>query len=441
MSILNQEKSRILFERAQQSLVGGVNSPVRAFKRVGGSPVIAKRGLGAQIWDVDDNVYIDFLMSFGPHLFGHAYPPIQKAVAQTLGNSSCFGVTSELEILWAEKLKSFFPHFDKVRAVSTGTEACATAIRLARGITRRDLIVKCAGHYHGHVDALMVDAGSGIATLSTEAVADSAGIPSELAKLSRVVEFNNVDQVKELFVKEGSRIAAIILEPVMGNMGVVPPTVEYLQTLRDLCDASGALLIFDEVMTGLRVHKFSAQGLYGVQPDLTTLGKIVGGGLPLAALIGPSRHMNQLAPMGPVYQGGTLSGNPLGMAAGLAMLTEIQNAEPYEALESTSRQIEELFQTMAAEQGVVVRTERVGSMLSVYFRKDPVRNAKDCREINEEQFKVFFWTLMEEGIMIPPSPFEAFFISTEHANVDKKEFAMKLQRVFAKVKSTVVSGR
>lgn len=414
--------------------MGGVNSPVRSFKRVGGQPLLVSRARGVHLWDVDENCYIDLVMSYGPHLFGHARTEIHEAVEGALSKgSTCYGMTSEAEIEWAELVLQRIPGAEKVRALSTGTEATSTAIRLARGITGREIVVKCAGHYHGHVDSLMVDAGSGIATLSTQASADSKGLPTALVSLARVVEFNDVEALEDLFAREGKQIAAFILEPIMGNMGVVPPRREYLLKARELCSQYGALLIFDEVMTGLRVHRNSAQGLFDVKPDLTCLGKIVGGGLPLSALCGPARFMDELAPLGGVYQAGTLSGNPVSMAAGIAMLRLIDREDPYIKLEKEGQRFAEIFTAASMATGVPLRIERVASMISFYFRKDPVQNARDAREINERAFGRFFSAMLEEGFMMPPSPFEACFLSTLHAEIPRSELEAKIRRVFGKV--------
>jgi glutamate-1-semialdehyde 2,1-aminomutase len=423
----NCEQSKIRHEQAVKILVGGVNSPVRSFKRVGGSPLWAKRAEAQYLWDVDGHKYVDFVMSYGPHLFGHAHPKIKEAVTRALENSSCFGMSSEGELEWAELLLKRLPGAEKIRAMSSGTEACMTAVRLARGITGRDIIVKCAGHYHGHGDALLVDAGSGVATLSTDAAPDSAGLSKSQCALARVVQFNDVAQLENLFKKEGSGIACFILEPIMGNMGVVPPELNYLRKAHELCSKHGALLIFDEVMTGLRVHQHSAQGLYDIKPDLTTLGKIVGGGLPLSALAGPAKFMDQLAPLGPVYQAGTLSGNPLSVAAGIAMLKLLDDENPYQKLEKTNSTLESLVNEKAKH--LPLTTNRVGSMISFFFRKEPVKNAADARAVDYELFNKFFWALLEEGIMIPPSPFEACFVSTAHTTGDFKGFG----RVLAKL--------
>jgi glutamate-1-semialdehyde 2,1-aminomutase len=421
---MNFPKSKELFERSKNSLVGGVNSPVRSFRRVGGNPLFAKNAKGALLWDADNREYLDFVMSYGPHLFGHAHSKIVEALKKAVDGSSCLGLSSEAEIEWSELLLKRLPNAQKVRAMSTGTEACATAIRLARGITKRDLLVKFSGHYHGHVDSLLVDAGSGVATLSEEVAPDSAGIPKALTSLARIAEFNNLESVKKIFSLDGNKIACVILEPIMGNMGVVPPQKEFLAGIRELCTQHGALFICDEVMTGLRVHKNSAQGLYGIVPDLTTLGKIVGGGMPLSALAGPSKYMDQLAPLGPVYQAGTLSGNPVAIAAGIAMLKLIDEEDPYSRLENFGRKFEACILENAKSP---VAVNRVGSMISLYFRKDKPQNARDCRDIDEAKFNKFFWSMIENGIMLPPSPFEAWFIATEH---DKVDFS-KIQKALA----------
>jgi glutamate-1-semialdehyde 2,1-aminomutase len=419
-------KSLSLHERAVKSLVGGVNSPVRSFKRVGGQPIFAAKGEGAYLWDVDGNRYVDVVMSYGPHLFGHQREEIRFACTEALKRSTCLGMTGEAEIEWAELLLKRLPGAEKVRAMSTGTEACATAIRLARGVTGRDLIVKFTGHYHGHVDSLLVAAGSGVATLSQEAVPECAGIPKALSSLARVAEFNDEAGIEAVFAQDGLKIAAVIVEPIMGNMGVVPPKPSFLKKLRELCTRHGSLLIFDEVMTGLRVHRESAQGLFGIRPDLTTLGKIVGGGLPLSALAGPAKFMDQLAPLGPVYQAGTLSGNPLCVAAGIAMMKLIDAQDPYGRLEECGAHWEKMAIAAASKAGVPLRVERVGSMISFFFRKETVTTERDTRDIDEGAFKAFFWALVEAGLMMPPSPFEACFLGVPHSDIPSSE----IERIF-----------
>ncbi len=425
------EKSQLLHSRAIKSLVGGVNSPVRSFKRVGGKPLLAEKAAGAFLWDVDGNRYVDFVMSYGPHLFGHSPEPIKMALKKVCEGSPCYGMTSEGEIEWAELLLKRLPGAEKVRALSTGTEACMTAIRLARGITGRDLVVKFSGHYHGHVDSLMVDAGSGIATLSSEAAPDSKGLPRALVDLARVAEFNNLESVAQIFAKDGNSIACVILEPVMGNMGVVAPDPAFLRGLREICTRHGALLIFDEVMTGLRVHSRSAQGRYGITPDLTCLGKIVGGGLPLSALAGPAKFMDQLAPLGGVYQAGTLSGNPVSIAAGLAMLKWIDQEDPYARLEEVGQRLERAFLEAASRRKREISVSRVGSMISVYFRKDPVRNANDCRAVDEAAFNRYFHGMLEAGCLLPPSPFEAYFLASVHADLSKDDLEGRIEKAFS----------
>ena len=418
-------QSKSLHDRALKSLVGGVNSPVRSFKRVGGNPILAKSAAGAFLKDVDGNKYIDFVMSYGPHLFGHAHSKIVEALSLAVKSSTCLGMTSEGEIEWAELLLKRLPGAEKVRAMSTGTEACATAIRLARGITKRDLVIKFSGHYHGHVDSLLVDAGSGVATLSSDAAPDSAGIPEALTKLARIAEFNNIESVRKIFENEKNKIACVILEPIMGNMGVVPAHKDFLEGLRRLCTEHGALLVFDEVMTGLRVHRNSAQGLYAVQPDLTTLGKIVGGGMPLSALAGPAKYMDHLAPLGSVYQAGTLSGNPVSIAAGIAMLKLIDKDDPYSQLEEFGKSFENMFYEAAK---TPIAVNRVGSMISVYFRDKKPENAAQCRDIDEKAFNKYFWKMIENGIMLPPSPFEAYFLATPHRNIEQSSLKQKISK-------------
>lgn len=433
----SETKSQLAFERALRTLVGGVNSPVRSFKRVGGTPIFMSRGQEDRIWDLDGNQYVDFVMSYGPHLFGHANPTISSAINAAVQNSPCLGFSSESEFLWAEEMLGVFDRKQMVRAMSTGTEATMTAIRLARGTTGRDVIVKFSGHYHGHVDSLLVDAGSGVATLSDAAVPECAGVPRALAALARVAPFNDIDSIKSIFSSEGSKIAAVIVEPIMGNMGVIPPKPGFLKVLHELCTTHGSLLIFDEVMTGYRVHAQSAQGLYGIEPDLSCFGKIVGGGMPLSALVGKPEIMRQLAPEGPVYQAGTLSGNPVSIAAGRAMLKLIRDQNPYPLLEKISQKMESLLVSAAKKHSVDVDVQRVGSMLSVFFRAQSTQNAADARDIDYAKFTAYFNALLGEQILIPPSPFEAYFVSTAHeSTVFSAKFEESIDRVFKKVANT-----
>lgn len=414
---------------AQKVFVGGVNSPVRSFKRVGGNPIIAKSAKGAFIVDVEGKKYLDLVMSYGPHLFGHHYEPILAALSENIQNGLCFGMTSEKEILWGEKLLSFLPANWKVRALSSGTEACMSAIRLARGHTDREIIVKCSGHYHGHVDSLLFDAGSGVASLSEDAEPDSAGLPKALAEVLKVIPFNNVQALQKVFDDFGAQIAAIIFEPVMGNMGVVLPEKEFLEKARELTQKHKALLIFDEVMTGFRVAKNSSHGRFGVTPDILCFGKIVGGGLPLAALAAPKEILETLAPIGKVYQAGTLSGNPLAVSAGFVMLSEIERVNPYPELEKLGQELEDVIKNAATKKGIEVSVLRCGSMLSTHFRKDAPKNAADTRDIDYEMFNRYFWKAIERGIMLPPSPFEAYFLSMAHLPV-KGQLLETMDKVF-----------
>ena len=413
--------------RAEKVFVGGVNSPVRSFRRVGGNPIVAKSAKGAHITDVDGKNYLDLVMSYGPHLFGHQYAPIVEALSESIHKGFCYGMTSEKEIQWGEKILSFLPKDWKVRALSSGTEACMSAIRLARGHTQKDIIVKCSGHYHGHVDSLLFDAGSGLATLSEDAAPDSAGVPKVLGELLKIIPFNDVQNLEKVFETYGSKIAAIIFEPVMGNMGVVLPEQKFLEKARELTQKHKALLIFDEVMTGFRVAKNSCFGRFNVTPDIVCFGKIVGGGLPLAAVAAPKNILETLAPIGNVYQAGTLSGNPIAVSAGLAMLTEIEKQSPYEKLEKLGAELETCIQKTAQQKGIDVAVVRCGSMLSTHFRKETPKNAADTRDINGELFKKFFWKAVENGIMLPPSPFEAYFLSTAHLN-HKDELLSKFEK-------------
>lgn len=412
------EKSQSLHNQAQKFLIGGVNSPVRSFARVGRHPILASRAQGAHLWDVDGNEYIDLVMSYGPHLLGHLPEEIVTSLKETLKNGMCFGMTSEAEFLWAEAALKKIPSAERIRAMNSGTEACMTAIRLARAYSKRDVIVKFSGHYHGHIDSLLVDSGSGVATLSSQAVADSAGLPKKMIADIRVLEFNNTEKLKELFSQEGDKIAGIILEPIMGNMGVIPGEKSFLNELRNLCTDNGALLIFDEVMTGFRVHPHSTQGLFDITPDLSCFGKVIGGGMPLSALAGPQKIMEHLAPLGSVYQAGTLSGNPIAIQAGLSMLKVLEKDAPYDSLENLGAQLQNTIEEAAQEKGLALKVQRVGSMLSIFFRENAVKNSQDSRDVDMELFKKFFWSALENGIMLPPSPFEAYFLATAHKSVE-----------------------
>ncbi|HEY6341868.1 MAG TPA: glutamate-1-semialdehyde 2,1-aminomutase [Bryobacteraceae bacterium] len=403
------EKSAALYERAQKAIPGGVNSPVRAFRAVGGTPPFIARGEGSRIFDVDGNAYIDYICSWGPLLLGHRPAPVIEALREALEEGTSFGAPTEREVLLAELISQTVPSMEMVRLVNSGTEATMSALRLARGFTNRDLIVKFEGCYHGHVDSLLVKAGSGMATLG---IADTAGVPRAFAETTIALPFNSIAAVEEAFAERGSRIAAVIVEPVAGNMGCVPPVPGYLEALRHLTSRYGALLIFDEVMTGFRVALGGAQQRFGILPDLTTLGKIVGGGLPLAVYGGRADIMRRVAPLGPVYQAGTLSGNPLAVAAGLAMLRYvIAHPEIYDTLECRAAQL-----TGWTPPGVFVN--RVGSMFTFFFSSNPVTDWESAKRCDNARFAQFFHFLLDRGVYIAPSQFEAGFVSTAHTEQD-----------------------
>jgi len=398
-----------LFRRALELTPGGVNSPVRAMKAVGlDEPFFVERGEGANLFDLEGNRYLDWVMSWGPLLFGHADPETVEAVREAALQGTSFGAPTEREVELAAEIVDAVPSVEKVRLVSSGTEAAMSALRLARGFTKRDRVIKFAGCYHGHVDALLASAGSGLATL---AIPSTPGVPSGTAADTIVCPYNDVDSVADAVMRYGEGLAAIIVEPVAGNMGVVPPADGFLEALRSLCDASGALLVFDEVITGFRVARGGAQERYGVLPDLTILGKIVGGGLPLAAFGGRADAMDALAPSGPVYQAGTLSGNPIATAAGLAVLRRLNDPSVYEELERRSARLEEGL----AELG---RVQRVGAMLTFFMTDRPVRNFDDAQACDTERYGALFRHLLEQGIYVAPSQFEAMFVSLAHSDED-----------------------
>ena len=400
---MNVGQSQALFARAQQSIPGGVNSPVRAFRGVGGTPLFIARGDGAYLYDADGNQYIDFIGSWGPHILGHRPPAVISALAAVLDLGTSFGAPTAREVELAELIIDAVPSVEMVRLVNSGTEACMSAIRLARGVTGRDLTMKFEGCYHGHVDSLLVKSGSGIATLS---LPDTAGVPQAFSDTTIALPYNDLDRVEEAFRQQGDRIASVIVEPVAGNMGCVPPAPGFLEGLRRITQRHGALLIFDEVMTGFRLSRGGAQQLFNIQPDLTTMGKIIGGGLPLAAYGGSREIMSQVAPSGPIYQAGTLSGNPLAVTAGIAMLRWLEDhPETYERLEESAAQV-----ASAAPPGTFVN--RVGSMLTIFFQEGPVRNYAEAKRSDTAAFSRFFHHLLERGVYFPPSQFEAAFISS-----------------------------
>ena len=402
--------SRSLHARALRRIPGGVNSPVRAFRAVGGEPVYVARAEGPYLWGADGTRYIDYVGSWGPMVLGHAHPSILRAITEAAAMGTSYGAPTEREVLFAEALCEAVPSMDKVRLCSSGTEACMSALRLARGFTGRDKVLKFEGCYHGHADFLLVKAGSGAATFG---VPDSAGVPAAAALNTLTARYNDLDAVRALFAAQGGDIAAVIVEPVVGNMGCVPPAPGFLEGLRAICTEHGALLVLDEVMTGFRLARGGAQAVYGVAPDLTTLGKIVGGGLPLAAFGGRADVMDRLAPLGPVYQAGTLSGNPVATAAGLATLA-LLTPGLYEALERTGARLEAGLRDAAREAGATVTVQRVGAMWTVFFHAGPVRSWDDARSADTGAFARWHQGMLRRGVYLPPSQWEAAFHSVTH---------------------------
>ena len=400
-----------LFDQAKRYIPGGVNSPVRAFQAVGGTPVFLRSGRGPRIHDVAGREYIDYVGSWGPLIAGHAHPRIVSALQEQVALGTSFGTPCELETELARLICDRVPGCEKVRFVSTGTEATMSAVRLARGATGRDEIVKIDGCYHGHVDSLLVSAGSGVMTLG---IPGSPGVPQPLAGLTHVVPFNDADAVEGLLEQRGEKIACIILEPIAGNMGVVPPAPGYLQRVRGLTKSHGVVLILDEVMTGFRVHRSCAQGLYDVVPDLSCFGKVIGGGLPAAAYGGKAELMEQVAPTGPVYQAGTLSGNPLAMRAGIETLAILDEPGSYDRLESTSAQLERGLREAAAAAGAATRINRVGSMMTAFFNRGDVTDYKTAAASDTKQYAAYFHAMLDRGIYLAPSQFEAAFVSLAH---------------------------
>lgn len=409
------ETSAKYFEEAKHYIPGGVNSPVRAFKSVGGSPVFIDKGEGSTITDVDGNTYIDYIGSWGPLILGHAHPRIIKAIQETAVLGTSFGAPTKRETEMAQLVCEIVPSVEVVRMVNSGTEATMSALRLARGYTKRNKIMKFEGCYHGHADSLLIKAGSGVATLS---LPDSPGVPEATAINTITVPYNDLDSVRLAFEKYGDDLAAVIVEPIAGNMGVVPPAAGFLEGLREITKAYGTLLIFDEVMTGFRVARGGAQELYKITPDLTTMGKVIGGGLPVGAYGGKREIMEQIAPAGPIYQAGTLSGNPLAMAAGMAMLQELGQPGVYEQLEARSKRLAEGLKENAEKLGIPHTINRVGSMVCLFFTDTPVVNYETAKTVDLERFSKYFSNLLDEGIMIPPSQFEGMFVSTAHTEAD-----------------------
>jgi glutamate-1-semialdehyde 2,1-aminomutase len=405
-------RNELLFEQSQKFIPGGVNSPVRAFRAVGGTPIFFQRGKGAYLYDADGKEYIDYVGSWGPMILGHAHPEVIAAVQRVAENSLSFGAPTETELEMAQLLCAMLPSIEQVRLVSSGTEATMTAIRLARGYTGRNAIIKFEGCYHGHGDALLVKAGSGALTFGNPS---SAGVPPEVVAHTLVQDYNNAQQLKDTFAKMGDQIACVIVEPVAGNMNLLIPDKEFLQTLRELCTKHGTVLIFDEVMTGFRVGPRGAQGHFNITPDLTTLGKIIGGGLPVGAFGGRRDIMAKLAPLGPVYQAGTLSGNPVAVTAGLTTLKILQR-DPiiYSKLEANTKAILQGITGAAKEAGVALSSASAGSMFGIFFRGEVPRTFAEMMECDKDRFNKFFHAMLKQGIYLAPSAFEAGFVSAEH---------------------------
>jgi glutamate-1-semialdehyde 2,1-aminomutase len=411
----SHNRSRDIFERSQRYLPGGVNSPVRAFRAVGGEPIVIARGEGPYIYDVDGNRYVDYVCSWGPLILGHAHPAVVEAVQRAAERGTSYGAPTEAELELAQVVVEAVPSIQMVRFVSSGTEATMSALRLARAFTGRDKIVKFEGCYHGHADGLLVQAGSGVATLS---LPDSPGVPKSYAEQTLVARFNDFESVESLFDRYPTDIAAVIIEPIAGNMGVVPPQPGFLESLRKITSDHGSLLVFDEVITGFRVAYGGAQSLYGVTPDLTCLGKIIGGGLPVGAYGGKREIMEMMAPLGAVYQAGTLSGNPLAMAAGLATLKALREPGMYERLEEIASRLGDGVAAGAAGARVPLQVNRVGSMMTFFFSDAPVTDYSGARRAGTRRYAEFFRSMLEHGVYLPPSQFESLFVSAAHGDVD-----------------------
>ncbi|WP_444902285.1 glutamate-1-semialdehyde 2,1-aminomutase [Microbulbifer sp. SSSA007] len=424
-------KSEQLFAEAQQYIPGGVNSPVRAFRAVGGTPVFIRRAEGAYLYDADDKRYIDYVQSWGPMVLGHAHPEVIEAVVEQAQSGLSFGAPTELETELAEELCRLWPNMDLVRFVNSGTEATMSAIRLARGYTGRDKIVKFEGCYHGHSDSLLVKAGSGALTMG---VPSSPGVPAALADHTITLSYNDPDAVRACFEEFGDQIACIIVEPVAGNMNCIPPVPGFLETLREVCDQYGALLILDEVMTGFRVSLTGAQGFYGIEADITTLGKVIGGGMPVGAFGGKRKIMEQIAPLGPVYQAGTLSGNPVAMVAGLETLRLVEESDFYKPLVARTDRLVEGILAAGKTAGIPVTANKVGSMFGFFFTEESkVTNYQQVMACNNERFNRFFHGMLEEGVYLAPASYEAGFMSAAHTDEDIEATIAAAEKVFARL--------
>lgn len=421
-------RSSELFTAAQKHIPGGVNSPVRAFKGVGGDPVFFKKAKGAHVYDEDGNQYIDYVGSWGPMIVGHAHPDVLKSVQDVMQSGLSFGAPTELETLMADKVCELVPSMDMVRMVSSGTEATMSALRLARGYTGRDKIVKFEGCYHGHSDSLLVKAGSGALTLG---VPTSPGVPASLAELTITLSYNNIEQVKQTFKEIGNEIACIIVEPVAGNMNCIPPVAGFLEGLRDVCDEYGSVLILDEVMTGFRVSLGGAQGHYNIKPDLTTLGKVIGGGMPVGAFGGKREIMEHIAPLGPVYQAGTLSGNPVAMAAGLATLNIISQPGFFETLTLQTKKLVQGLEERAAKANIPLTTNQAGAMFGFFFSEEKnISTFEQVTACDAERFKTFYHAMLKEGVYLAPSSYETGFVSSAHTGKDIMKTLDAAEKVF-----------
>lgn len=424
-------QNEVLFERAQKTIPGGVNSPVRAFKSVGGTPRFFKRASGPYVWDADDKRYIDYIGSWGPAVLGHAHPDVIKAVQDAAVDGLSFGAPTEAEIVMAETLCQMLPSMEQVRLVSSGTEATMSAIRLARGYTGRPTIVKFEGCYHGHADSLLVKAGSGLLTFGNPT---SAGVPEDFAKHTRVLDYNNVTQLEELFAADGDNLACVIVEPVAGNMNLIKPTGEFLQALRRLCTEHGTVLIFDEVMTGFRVGPQGVQGVYGITPDLTTLGKIIGGGMPVGAFGGRKDIMACIAPLGNVYQAGTLSGNPVAVAAGLSTLCLLQQEGFYDRLEAQTSKLVNAFNQTARAHGEIFCADHIGGMFGIYFSEQVPTSFAEVSASNRDRFNKFFHAMLDAGVYLAPSAYEAGFVSVTHDDVVIEATRVAIEQAFSAIR-------